>query len=89
METNVLCTLRFTDEQLSHLRAASPHIRLSQQTCHSADEVAAALADYPTVEAFCAEAWSPDLADFCQAQPLPVPDVNPYYELICNLCAAL
>ena len=46
-------------------------------------------ADYPTVEAFCAEAWSPDLADFCQAQPLPVPDVNPYYELICNLCAAL
>lgn len=50
METNVLCTLRFTDEQLSHLRAASPLIQLSQQTCHSADEVAATLADYSTVE---------------------------------------
>jgi phosphoglycerate dehydrogenase-like enzyme len=50
METNVLCTMRFTDEQLSYLRAASPHIRLSQQTCHSVDEVAAAMADYPTLE---------------------------------------
>jgi phosphoglycerate dehydrogenase-like enzyme len=46
----VLCTLRFTDEQLSHLRAASPRAKVSQQTCHSADEVAAALTDYPTVQ---------------------------------------
>ena len=46
----VLCTLRFTDEQLSRLRAASPRVIVFQQTCHSVDEVAAALADHPTVQ---------------------------------------
>ena len=46
----VLCTLRFTDEQLSHLRAASPRVKVFQQTCHSVDEVAAALVDYSTVQ---------------------------------------
>jgi phosphoglycerate dehydrogenase-like enzyme len=51
METiEVLCTLRFTDEQLSQLRSASPHVQVSQQTCHNTDEVAAAIADYSTVQ---------------------------------------
>lgn len=46
----VLSTLRFTDDLLAQLRAVSPRLRLSQQTCHNADEVATALADHPGVE---------------------------------------
>ena len=51
METiPLLCTLRFTEELLDHLRAVSPRLQVTQQTCHNAEEVAAALAEYPTVE---------------------------------------
>jgi phosphoglycerate dehydrogenase-like enzyme len=48
--TQVLCTMRFTDSLLDQLRAVSPHIRVTQQTCHDADEVAAALATHPDSE---------------------------------------
>jgi hypothetical protein len=38
METvQALSTLRFTDDLLAHLRAISPRLHLSQQTCHDAD----------------------------------------------------
>ena len=51
METvQVLCTMRFTDDLLDQLRAVSPRLRVTQQTCHDEDEVAAALADHPAVE---------------------------------------
>ena len=46
----VLSTRRFTDDLLDQMKAVSPRLRLSQQTCHNADEVAAALADHPDVE---------------------------------------
>ncbi len=46
----VLCTLRFTAEVLAQLRAVSPRLQVTQQTCHDADEVAAALADRPGVD---------------------------------------
>jgi phosphoglycerate dehydrogenase-like enzyme len=45
-----LSTLRFTDDLLAHLRAISPRLHLSQQTCHDADEVATALSGHPGVE---------------------------------------
>jgi phosphoglycerate dehydrogenase-like enzyme len=47
---SLLCTLRFTEELLDQLRAASPRLKVTQQTCHNAEEVAAALAERPTVE---------------------------------------
>ena len=51
METiQTLCTLRFTDDLLAQLRAVSPRLRLSQQTCHNADQVATALSRHPGVE---------------------------------------
>jgi phosphoglycerate dehydrogenase-like enzyme len=51
METiQVLCTLGFTDEQLSQLWAVSPRLRVTQQTCHNAEEVAEALADHAAIE---------------------------------------
>jgi phosphoglycerate dehydrogenase-like enzyme len=51
METiQVLSTLGFTDGLLDQLRAVSPRLRLSQQPCHNADEVAAALAGHPDIE---------------------------------------
>jgi len=51
METiEVLCTLRFTDEQLNQLRAVSPQVRVAQQACHNADEVATALTSHPATE---------------------------------------
>jgi len=40
---NVLSTSRFSDELLDRLRAVSPRLRIRQQTCHDAAEVAAAL----------------------------------------------
>ena len=46
----VLCTMRFTDDLLAQLRAVSPRLEVVQQTCHNADEVAAALAEHPDVE---------------------------------------
>jgi phosphoglycerate dehydrogenase-like enzyme len=46
----ILCTLRFTADQLDQLRAVSPRLRVAQQTCHNAEEVAAALAAHPGVE---------------------------------------
>jgi phosphoglycerate dehydrogenase-like enzyme len=36
---NVLCTLRFTEEQLGKLRAVSPRLVVEQRTCHNAEEV--------------------------------------------------
>jgi phosphoglycerate dehydrogenase-like enzyme len=51
METvQVLSTLRFSDDLIAQLRAVSPRMRLTQQTCHDADEVATALAKHPSVE---------------------------------------
>jgi phosphoglycerate dehydrogenase-like enzyme len=50
MPTQVLCTLRFTEDLLDRLRAVSPHLRLVQQTCHDVDEVAAALVAHPGTE---------------------------------------
>ena len=51
METiRVLCTLRFTDDLLHQLRSVSSRLRVTQQTCHDAGEVAAALAGHPEVE---------------------------------------
>lgn len=51
METiRVLCTKRFTEDLLDQLRAVSPRLEVIQQTCHNADEVAAALRDYPEAE---------------------------------------
>jgi phosphoglycerate dehydrogenase-like enzyme len=47
---HALSTLRFTDDLLAQLRAVSPRLRLSQQTCHNADEVATALAKHANVE---------------------------------------
>ncbi len=51
METvQVLCTLRFTAELLDRLRAVSPRLHITQQSCHDPQEVAAALANHPGVE---------------------------------------
>ena len=47
---DVLCTLRFTDDLLGALRAVSPRLRVTQQTCHNADEVAATLQAQPDTE---------------------------------------
>lgn len=49
-KVQVLCTLRFTDELLDRLRAVSPRLHISQQTCHNPQEVAAALTNHPGVE---------------------------------------
>jgi phosphoglycerate dehydrogenase-like enzyme len=46
----VLCTLRFTENQLNSLRAVSPRLRVTQVTCHDAGEVAAALGSHPEVK---------------------------------------
>ena len=46
----VLSTLRFSDELLDQMRAVSPRLRISQQTCHNAGEVAEALANHPDTE---------------------------------------
>jgi len=40
---HVLCTLRFTEEQLDKLRAVSSRLEVSQKTCNSAEELTAAL----------------------------------------------
>jgi phosphoglycerate dehydrogenase-like enzyme len=47
---SVLGTLRFGEELLDRLRSVSPRLRVNQQTCHNAAEVAAALAAHPGVE---------------------------------------
>ncbi|MBM4464870.1 MAG: D-2-hydroxyacid dehydrogenase [Chloroflexi bacterium] len=39
----VLCTLRFTEQQLDKLRAVSPRLMVAQRTCHDAEEVREAL----------------------------------------------
>lgn len=41
----VLCTLRFTEEQLDKLRAVSPRLIVEQRTCHNATEVREALTE--------------------------------------------
>lgn len=46
----VLCTLRFTDELLERLGAVSPRLKVAQQTCRDADEVAQALVDHSATE---------------------------------------
>ena len=40
---NVLCTARFTDEQLQKLKAVSDRLAVSQITCKTADDVTAAI----------------------------------------------
>ncbi len=47
---HILGTLRFSEDLLDSLRAVSPRVQVSQQTCHNAQEVAAALADHPATE---------------------------------------
>ena len=46
----ILCTARFSDQVLDGLKAVSPRLHITQQTCHDADEVAAALKDHRSVE---------------------------------------
>jgi phosphoglycerate dehydrogenase-like enzyme len=46
----VLSTMRFTADLLGSLRAISPDLEITQQTCHNDDEVAAALKEHPTTE---------------------------------------
>jgi phosphoglycerate dehydrogenase-like enzyme len=43
----VLCTLRFTTDLLDQLRAVSPRLQVTQQTCRDIDEVAAAIVEHP------------------------------------------
>lgn len=51
METvQVLSTMRFADDLIAQLRAVSPRLRLIQQTCHDANEVATALTEHPRAE---------------------------------------
>ena len=51
METiQVLSTRRFTDDLLDQIRGVSTRLRVSQQTCHDAEEVAAALAAHSDIE---------------------------------------
>lgn len=57
----VLCTLRFTEELLNELRSVSPRLRITQQTCRNAEEVAAALADHPSVQVLYTFHLPPDL----------------------------
>ena len=47
---HVLCTLRFTEAQLDHLRSVSSRYAITQQTCHDEAEVARALAQHPRTE---------------------------------------
>jgi len=49
-QVQVLSTMRFTDDLLAQLCGVSPTLHISQQTCHDADEVGAALAAHPDVE---------------------------------------
>jgi phosphoglycerate dehydrogenase-like enzyme len=46
----VLCTQRFTEEQLEQLRAASPRLQVVQATCRDAEEVASALEEHADLE---------------------------------------
>jgi phosphoglycerate dehydrogenase-like enzyme len=47
METiHILSTLRFADDLLDQIRAVSPRLHVTQETCHDTDEVASALAAY-------------------------------------------
>jgi len=46
----VLCTMRFTDEQLNQLRAVSARVHLTQETCHNNQEVADALTRHPDTQ---------------------------------------
>lgn len=45
---HVLSVLDFTEEQLLKLRSASPHLEIQQRRCHSAEEIATALAEAET-----------------------------------------
>lgn len=60
-EVRVLATLRFTEELLRRLESVSPRIRLTQQTCHDAAGVAAALADHPGTEVLYSFGAPPDI----------------------------
>ena len=46
----VLATLRFTDDLLDQLREVSPRLKVTQQACHNAAEVADALSAHPDTE---------------------------------------
>lgn len=59
----VLCTLRFTGDLLDRLRATSPRLHVSQQTCHNTDEVAAALVARPDVQVLYTFHLPPDTLD--------------------------
>ena len=51
METiQILSAQRFTDNLLDQMRAVSPRLRISQQTCHNDGEVSAALTNHPDTE---------------------------------------
>jgi phosphoglycerate dehydrogenase-like enzyme len=49
-EIKVLCTLRFGGDLLADLRAVSPRLRVVQQTCRSAGDVASALQQHPDTQ---------------------------------------
>ncbi len=46
----VLCTMRFTDEQLNQLRAVSASVQVTQETCHNTRDVVEALARHPNTQ---------------------------------------
>lgn len=48
--TQILSTMRFSEDLLDQLRAVSSKLNIVQQTCHDADEVAAALDAHPDTE---------------------------------------
>jgi phosphoglycerate dehydrogenase-like enzyme len=46
----ILCTARFSDQLLDGLKAVSPRLRVTQETCHDTEEVAAALKVHRSTE---------------------------------------
>jgi phosphoglycerate dehydrogenase-like enzyme len=48
--TDVLSTLRLSEDQLERISAVSSCLRVVQETCHNASEVATALSSYPRVQ---------------------------------------
>jgi hypothetical protein len=67
---HVLCTMRFGDDLLEQLRAVSPRLRIQQETCHNAGEVATALQSHPGVEILYG-LWRPACAGSSSTAPAP------------------
>jgi phosphoglycerate dehydrogenase-like enzyme len=63
---SVLCTLHFTDELLEPLRAASPRLQVTQQTCHNTAEVASALSGHSDLEVLYTFYLPPNVLDLAR-----------------------